>query len=806
MSATLSLRPHQVSTLDSLRYGFAQGHRAQILYAPCGAGKTEIAVSMMDGSAKKNRRSAMLVDLKLLCAQTSARLARYAIDHGVIQPQSPRYRPELPIQVCMIQTLEARGGFPAVDLLVVDEAHTLRASVIEFVKNNPTVKVVGLSGSPFTKGLANTYTNVVSACTVNDLIRDGFLISPRVFIAKQVDMTGAKKVAGEWSDKEATERGIKITGDIVSEWISKTNEVFGGPKKTIVFCSGVAHGADLVQKFSEAGYNFISVSYKDDDEYKAQVLEDFAKPDTEIHGLIATDLLTKGFDVTDVCVGVSARPFSKSFSAHVQQLGRIMRPHDSKDTAIWLDHCIAGDQRVLTHRGLVRIDTILLTDKIWDGNAFVPHKGVISRGKRPVISYAGITATPDHLVKTTDEGWCSLGYCADKQKAIITTGIGGQAVRECDGYLTGRGVVGAKTSALHACALRVRHLWLSLSGFVGEFRKWKNEGLQTMQPAEACAGMAECQSRINAFSVQEQEKRDVPQLWWKGNRVQVRFSDFLRSLDSRELGIIGRLQGDGIGSHRQQRALRAGEHPILAKTGESQQHEKNEVRPTDAQVHDGKPGYSIRGMYAAAVAFCGSFVRGNSGAVSQKEQQAEREVWDILDCGPRNSFTCEGLLVHNSGNFLRFRDQWDELCANGVQELDDGAEKTKPEPTENEKEAAKCPKCGCIWNSATDVCAHCGFVRARKNDVVNVAGEMTELTLVPKKEKYTAEFKADFYAQLIGYGESKGHAPGAAYHRYIEKFGVGPSMAKPAPKEPTPEVLNWIKSRQIAFAKRKKAA
>lgn len=484
--------------MDNLRHGFAQGHRAQILYAPCGAGKTEIAVSMMDGAAKKHRRSAMLVDLKLLCAQTSARLAKYAIDHGVIQPESPRYRPDLPIQVCMVQTLEARGGFPAVDLLIIDEAHTLRHSVIEFVRSNPSIKVVGLSGSPFTKGLGGTYTNVVSACTVNSLIEEGRLISPRIFIAKQVDMTGAKKVAGEWSDKEATERGIKITGDVVSEWVAKTIEVFGGPKKTIVFCAGVAHGADLVQKFSEAGFNFVSVSYKDDDEYKKQVLEDFSKPDTEIHGLIATDLLTKGFDVADVCVGVSARPFSKSFSAHVQQLGRIMRPHDDKDTAIWIDH---------------------------------------------------------------------------------------------------------------------------------------------------------------------------------------------------------------------------------------------------------------------------------------------------------------------GGNFLRFRDQWDELCANGVSELDDGAEKTKPEPTENEKEAAKCPKCGHLWNSATDVCAHCGFVRARKTDVVNVAGEMAELApATAKNEKYSAEFKVDFYAQLIGYGESKGHAPGAAYHRYVEKFGVGPSMLKPAPKEPTPGVLSWIRSRQIAFAKRRKAA
>jgi superfamily II DNA or RNA helicase len=483
--------------LAKLRQGFKDGHTAQVLYGPCGFGKTEVAVAMLDATANKGNRSAMVVDLKMLCAQTSARMLKYGIDHGVIQPDSPRYRPDLPIQVCMVQTLEARDGFPAIDLLIVDEAHAMRASVIEFVRNHPGVRVVGLSGSPFTKGMANTYTNVVSAITINELVEQGFLIQPRVFVAKQIDMTGAKPSMGEWSEKDVTERGIKITGDIVSEWVNKTNAVFGGKKKTIVFCAGVAHGADLAEKFAEAGFNFIAVSYKDDDEYKRQVLEDFGKPDTEIDGLIATDLLTKGFDVTDVSVAISARPFSKSFSSHVQQMGRIMRPHDNKEQAIWLDH---------------------------------------------------------------------------------------------------------------------------------------------------------------------------------------------------------------------------------------------------------------------------------------------------------------------SGNYLRFRDQWDNLCAHGVTELDDGAEKVKPELTENEKEAAKCPCCGHLWNQASDVCSHCGHVRARKNDVVNVAGEMAELALVPKQEKYSDEYKADFYAQLLGYAQERGQKPGVAFYRYQDKFGVKPSMANPAPKEAGPEVRRWIQSRNIARAKAKKAA
>jgi superfamily II DNA or RNA helicase len=105
-----------------------------------------------------------------------------------------------------------------------------------------------------------------------------------------------------------------------------------------VFCSGVEHGRDLVKQFAAAGYNFVSISYKEDDEFKRLTIEDFARPDTKIHGLIATDILTRGFDVSDVMIGVSARPFSKSLSSHIQQMGRVMRSHDAKAQAIWLCH------------------------------------------------------------------------------------------------------------------------------------------------------------------------------------------------------------------------------------------------------------------------------------------------------------------------------------------------------------------------------------------------------------------------------------------------------------------------------------
>lgn len=356
----LQLRPHQVEVVEKLRKGFADGHRCQLLYAVTGFGKTEVAMHIMAEVAKKYNKAAMVLDRITLVEQTSLRLGKYGIDHGVMQAGHWRWRPNERIQICSAQTLEAKGSFPEIDLLMIDECHCSRTSVNNFIKNNPHVKVIGLTATPFTKGLGQIYTHIVGSNPTGELVEDGWLAPLKIFVAKEIDMKGAKKTAGEWSADEVRKRGMQITGDIVSEWVKKTHEIFGRPRKTIVFCSGVEHGRDLEKQFNEAGYNFVSISYKEDDDFKRITIEDFARPDTEINGLIATDILTKGFDVPDVMIGVSARPFSKSFSSHVQQLGRVMRPCEGKEFALWLDHSgnylrFRDDWDELYHEGVKRL-------------------------------------------------------------------------------------------------------------------------------------------------------------------------------------------------------------------------------------------------------------------------------------------------------------------------------------------------------------------------------------------------------------------------------------------------------------------
>lgn len=337
--AEIALRDYQIESVERLRQGIRDGHRSQILCAPTGSGKTVIGAHLMSETTRKFKRAAFVVDRVNLVDQTSNVLQTYNLDHGVIQAGHWRFRPYERLQVCSAQTLEKRGFFEKCDLLIVDEAHCVRKQTSEFIKNRPDMKVLGLSATPFTKGLGDLYTNFVNVTTTNKLVEQGHLVQLKMYAAKAVDMAGAKVVAGEWAEKEIEERGLKIVGDVVGEWIDKTQRHFGGPVKTIVFSATVEHGHELCRQFNDAGFNFQQISYKDkNDEKRRELIEEFRKPDSTIHGLVSCEVFTKGFDVPDILCGIAARPYRKSFSSHIQQLGRVMRTASGKSEGLWLCH------------------------------------------------------------------------------------------------------------------------------------------------------------------------------------------------------------------------------------------------------------------------------------------------------------------------------------------------------------------------------------------------------------------------------------------------------------------------------------
>lgn len=793
----LDLRDYQVETVERIRELIRQGKKNILVVSPTGSGKTVIATHMVGETSRRGNRAVFVVDRLSLIEQTSRTFYAEDIQHGVIQADHPQYKPWELVQVCSQQTL-ARRKWPDASVIFVDEAHTVTKTVKHRIYPRDTV-AIGLTATPFTKGLGQIYDAVVNVTTTNKLIADGHLANYRIFAPSEPDMTGVKVVAGEWEEKEAASKAMEVVGDCVAEYLKR-----GEGRKFICSAVNVDHVMELQRQFMAAGIVCATYTYKDLADDRADIVREFRKADSNIRGLITVTAASKGFDVPDIGVVIMARPLRKSLAEHIQFFGRGLRTADGKSECLVLDHCIATGSRVLTHRGLVEIQKVLISDTLWDGRDFVAHKGVISRGIRPVIRYAGLTATADHPVKT-NEGWRTLGYCSEKQTPVVTTAFGGRAVRECENYFTASGLARLEGTPLYACAVRVRRLWVSVNHCLQQLDRWAHQRLSILQSAASVSEMVVCAGSGYGAALHEPSGERVRAIRREGDQVPFRLSDHLRSLAEGEHWNPRERQGFGVGPDQQRRPLRAGKHSMGVETGQLNESALNEkLGCRDAQIQAGASTGSLRGLINSAAAFLWSIVRGNSKAVGTAVPEAKGEVWDILDCGPRNSFTCEGLLVHNSGNCKRFWDEWNDFFETGAVELDDGKkkekEKKKKEP--KEREMAVCPSCSHV-HMALPHCPACGHEYPLRGAVQHVAGTLSELVASHNRAAMTTQL----WPQICYHARTKRADAEAARKMALALFknmtGVWPThdFHSTEPKPLTKEVSNKIKSMQIAWAK-----
>jgi hypothetical protein len=785
------LRDYQLKAVQELREAIKDGAKNILLVAPTGSGKTVIAAHLIDESNKKFKHSVFVADRINLIDQTYDVFTGYGMRPGVIQSKHPKRDRQARIQIASAQTV-SRRSWPKAELIVVDEAHTVYRTVRDRLMPRDTV-AIGLTATPFTPGLGKLYDALVNVETTNNLIDGGFLSHYRIFAASAPDMEGVKIVAGEWDEAETSARAMPVVGDCVAEYVKHCQG-----KKFICSAVDTAHVDELVRQFTAAGIFVASYTYKDTDASRRVTVDEFRKPDSAVKGLVTVSAATKGFDVPDLGCVIMARPLRSSLAEHIQLFGRGLRAHPGKEEVIILDHCIATGQRVLTQRGLVPIQEILITDTLWDGHEFVSHKGVVSRGKKPVITYCGLTATADHPVKT-DQGWRSLGECAEKQTPIVTTGAGRTAVRERENHFTTGRLAWLKGTALHACLVRVRRLWLSCHHRLQQLDRWAHQGLSLLQPAGAVPEMAVSAGSVHGAALPCADSQRILALRGTRDRIPLRVCDWLLSLDKRELGAALQCQGVGIGSDRQRWPLRAGQHPLGEQESELGQSACDEVVSADAPIQVGLSARSLCGYIIASLSRGWHVLRGYSAPLLIALPETEREVWDILACGHRNSFTCEGLLVHNSGNCERFWSQWQGFFASGASELSMARQRKSRKDAVDEVEFIKCRKCFHL-HMPMPFCPACGFEYPKKQSVLHVPGTLSELVAygnAPLTSKV-------LWPQIVAYarrhnpGKAEGYAL-ALYRRITDQWPVTPFKETVPADIISPEVRNKILSFHIAW-------
>lgn len=344
MTTPRTLRPYQTDAIALVRTSLATGHIAPMLSLPTGAGKTVIASNIVAGLLERHKRVCFCVSRLSLVDQTFERFAENGIaptQMGVIQGNHAWRRPHAPVQIAMVQTL-ARRDYPDVAAVIIDEAHELHTAHKAWMADSrayheanpgklPKPFFIGLSATPWAKGLGKHFDDLLAPVSLADLIEAQSLSKFRVFAPSHPDLTGIKTVAGDYHEGQLGERmsNAVLVANIVETWLAS-----GENRPTLVFAVNRAHARALADQFEAAG---VATAYVDCDTPKDEreaIGRQFAAGEVRVVVNIGT--LTTGVDWDVRCI-VLARP-TKSEMLFVQMIGRGLRTAPGKAECLILDH------------------------------------------------------------------------------------------------------------------------------------------------------------------------------------------------------------------------------------------------------------------------------------------------------------------------------------------------------------------------------------------------------------------------------------------------------------------------------------
>jgi superfamily II DNA or RNA helicase len=216
------LRPHQINLLDQIGLTIKSGCKRMVVQAPTGFGKTIVAAHMASAALEYGKRVILTVPALSLIDQTVSKFyAEGMYDIGVIQANHPLTNYSRPIQIASVQTLQRRQ-IPPADIVLIDEVHRWFDFYGKWLRSPALadVPVIGLSATPWTRGLGRHFSRLIIGATTQDLIDAGYLSPFRVFGPASPDLTDVRTVAGDYHEGDLSEAMDRsgLVADIVDTW------------------------------------------------------------------------------------------------------------------------------------------------------------------------------------------------------------------------------------------------------------------------------------------------------------------------------------------------------------------------------------------------------------------------------------------------------------------------------------------------------------------------------------------------------------------------------------------------------------
>ncbi len=336
----MKLRKYQAEAIEQIDGSIAMGSTELCLDAPTAFGKTLTAAHFIKDQLERGNSVVFLMNLTALVQQTIDELKGMEIPFKVIAAEfdGQEFDHRANVTICMQQTLHARIEKiepPSCDVLIVDEFHrSFRTDTMEEVKRflKPDI-ILGLSATPYDeKGYALPDVDLIQTTSVKILTEQKFLTPMKVMsvkFAEEIDYSDAG--SGEYSDNylDGKINNESYNSEVVNAW-----EKTAKGKKTLAFCSSIAHAEALAHQFALKGYEAMPYHSKQSKNDSRAIMEDFKSKKIKV--LCSVGKILVGFNDPSVECGIACRP-TKTRRVWQQACGRLIRLFDTKTEAILLD-------------------------------------------------------------------------------------------------------------------------------------------------------------------------------------------------------------------------------------------------------------------------------------------------------------------------------------------------------------------------------------------------------------------------------------------------------------------------------------
>ena len=352
-------RSYQIEANNSIFQYFTHSAGNPLVAMPTGTGKS-VVIAMFCWQVMwqyPGQKIIVLTHVKELIEQNHAKLRAMwpNAPAGVFSAGLGKKEAYFPITFAGIGSVAKKAHlFGRVDLVLIDEAHMVSPSeatmyqkfLAELKQNNPAVKVVGFTATPWRLGHGRItdegglFTDICFDITgveaFNRLIAEGYLAP---LIPKRtrtmLDTEGVHMRGGEFisSELQAAVDRDEVTQAALAELV----EQGGDRKHWLLFSSGIEH-AEHIGQMLRTLYDIDSVvihsKMEGGDAARDEAIRRFKAG--EVRAAINNNVLTTGFDFPGIDLIGMLRP-TASPVLWVQMLGRGTRPWEGKENCLVLD-------------------------------------------------------------------------------------------------------------------------------------------------------------------------------------------------------------------------------------------------------------------------------------------------------------------------------------------------------------------------------------------------------------------------------------------------------------------------------------